>query len=85
MARIIGVAESMALVCSFCCYHSSARLELIKHSFASHLVELTFQLVCGIHDCLQRFKSGATFQSFKTHAQRNNPFWMSMTVGPLIS
>ena len=65
----------MALPCSFCCYRSSARLDLIKHSFASHSVEPTFQLVCGIHDCLHCFKSGATFQSFKTHAQRKHPFW----------
>ena len=65
----------MSLQCSFCCYCSSARLDLIEHAFSSHSFDPTFHFVCGIRSCLHRFKSGATFELFKTHAHRKHPHW----------
>lgn len=66
---------SQTLLCSFCCYRSNSRLDLIKHSFASHSVEPTFHLVCGVRSCLYSFGPGSTFESFKTHARRKHPRW----------
>ena len=73
--RVLPVAKPLSLQCSICCYRSSARLDLIKHAFSSHSFDPTFHFVCGIHSCLHRFKSGATFRSFKTHAHRKHPHW----------
>ena len=61
--------------CTFCFYRSNTRLNLIKHSFASHSMEPTFHIACGMKGCLHPFKFGSTFSSFKTHASRKHPNW----------
>ena len=66
-----------SLQCSFCPYRSSARLDLIKHSFGSHSVEPSFRFVCGISGCVHCFRRGATFESFKSHALRKHPRWQA--------
>ena len=65
----------MVLSCCFCSYRSNSRLNLIKHSFASHSIEPAFHIVCGVKGCVHSFKFGSTFSSFKTHASRKHPNW----------
>ena len=65
----------MVLCCTFCSYRCSTRLQLLAHSFATHSVEPTFHLVCGIQGCLHSFKCGSTYSSFKSHACRKHPNW----------
>ena len=38
----------MVLLSTSCSYRTASQLDLIKHSFASHSVEASFRLVCGI-------------------------------------
>ena len=66
-----------SLQCSFCPYRSSARLDLIKHSFGSHFVEPSFRFVCGISGCVHCFRRCATFESFKSHVLRKHPRWQA--------
>lgn len=65
----------MVLSCTFCSYRYNVRLDLIKHLFTSHSVEVGFHFVCGIKGCLHSFKFGSTYSSFKTHANRKHPNW----------
>ena len=66
----------MAVVhCSYCTFCCLTRFDLIKHTFASHSVELNFTFVCGIKGCLHSFRPGATFSSFKTHCSRKHLNW----------
>ena len=60
--------------CTFCSYHSNTRLNVIKHSFASHSMEPTFHIACGMKGCLHPFKFGSIF-SFKTYASQKHPNW----------
>ena len=69
--------------CSTCSYKTSSKLDLIKHSFASHSMEPTFKFLCGIDGCLQSFKYGSTFSSFKTHASRKHCNWQNHLSVPL--
>ena len=64
-----------AVHCSYCTFCCLTRFDLIKHTFASHSVELNFKFVCGIKGCLHSFRPGATFSSFKTHCSRKHPNW----------
>ena len=78
----------MVLCCSRCSYRCSTRLQLLAHSFATHSVEPTFHLVCGIQGCLHSFKCGSTYSSFKSHACRKHPNWKehvnaSVTLPPM--
>lgn len=51
------------------------QLDFIKHSLSTHSLEHTFHFKCGIRGCPHSFKFGATFSSFKTHANRSHPNW----------
>lgn len=70
----------MSLNCEWCSYCCKERLDLIKHSFATHSVDPTFRFVCGIKRCLHVFTSGASFCSFKSHASRKHPHWQDHLV-----
>lgn len=63
------------ITCHLCSYRCKAQLNLIKHSFGAHSVEANFKMKCGIKGCLHQFNTGATFSSFKTHANRKHPNW----------
>lgn len=63
------------LSCTFCSYCCKLRLDLIKHCLGTHSFEYTFRFRCGIRGCLHCFTFGATFSSFKTHANRKHPNW----------
>lgn len=65
----------MPLSCTLCQFRCTARLQLIRHSFQTHSVEPTFHFVCGIKGCLHTFKFGATYSSFKSHANRKHSNW----------
>lgn len=62
-------------ICLLCAYRCSSKIDLIKHLFGAHSVEATFRFKCGINGCSYQFRSGATFASFKTHANRKHPNW----------
>ena len=64
-----------AVHCSYCTFCCLTRFDLIKHTFASHSVELNLKFVCGIKGRLHSFRPGATFSSFKTHCSRKHPNW----------
>ena len=66
---------NMVFSCTGCFFRSSGRLELIKHTFQAHSVEPSFHFVCGIKGCLHAFKFGATYSSFKSHANRKHANW----------
>ena len=72
----------MVLSCTFCSYRCNVRLDLIKHLFTSHSVEVRFHFVCGIKGCLHSFKFGSTYSSFKTHANRKHPNWQDYVNEP---
>ena len=63
------------LSCNWCSYRCKAQLDLIKHSFGAHSIESTFIFKCGIRGCLHQFRSGTSFVSFKSHADRKHPNW----------
>lgn len=50
-------------------------MQLLKHIFYTHSLEANFRYVCGIRGCLYTFKSGQSFDSFKSHATRKHPNW----------
>ena len=67
--------------CKWCSYCCNDQLDLLKHSFGAHSVESTFVYQCGIGGCLQQFRSGTTFYSFKAHADRKHPHWRESIKG----
>lgn len=50
-------------------------MDLMKHYFATHSMEPSFRIVCGIRGCSHSFVFGSTFSSFKSHASRKHPNW----------
>ena len=56
------------------------KVDFVKHTFTVHSVEPSFFYVCGIQRCLQGFKCGASFSSFKTHAIRRHPNWQEQNL-----
>ena len=63
------------LSCNWCSYRCKAQLDLIKHSFGAYSIESTFIFKCRIRGCLHQFRSGTSFVSFKSHADRKHPNW----------
>ena len=53
-------------------------VDLIKHSFGA---QGTFNFKCGIGGCLHQFKTGTSFYSFKSHADRKHPHWCETLSG----
>ena len=87
MSRVqVSVAnKKMVLSCKFCSYRCKLRLNLIKHCLQTHSLEYTFRFRCGIKGCLHCFTVGATFSSFKTHANRKHPNWQDYVNDPIPS
>ena len=65
----------MVLLCTLCSYRSNNRMDLIRHNFATHSMEPSFRIVCGIKGCAHSFVFGSTFSSFKSHVSRKHPNW----------
>ena len=65
----------MELYCTLCSYRCGERLDLIKHQFGAHSFEPTFRLFCWIKGCQHCFRTGSSFSSFKTHANRKHKNW----------